>query len=68
MYESIYRTVAGVIAFLDANTVAAKIKRGLGIAISSKSGSRQVDSLLNVSFFITCKAKLLFATLISHTS
>lgn len=60
--------MAGVGAFLDANTVAAMIKRGLGIAISSKSGSRQADSLLNVSFFITCRVELLFAPLITHAS
>lgn len=60
--------MAGVDAFLDANTVAAMIKRGLSIAISSKSGSRQGDSLLSVSFFITCRVELLFATLISHAS
>lgn len=60
--------MACVNAFLDANTITAMIKRGLGILISLKSGSRQADSLLNVSFFITCKVKLLFATVISHAS
>lgn len=44
-----------VIECLDANTAAAVIKRELGLAISSKSGSRQAVLLLNVSFFITAK-------------
>lgn len=61
MYESTHRIMAGVNAFLDANSIAAMIKRHLGIIISSKSGSQQADSLLNVTCFIICKVKLLFA-------
>lgn len=40
VYESIHRIIAGVNECLNANTIEAVIKRGLGIVISSKSVSR----------------------------
>jgi hypothetical protein len=56
--------MTSVCAFLDANTTVAMIKRGLGIIISSKSGSRQTVSLLN--YYL--QVQILFATLITQAS
>ena len=43
--------MAGVSAFLNANTMVAMVRRGLGTVISSKPVSRKAVSLLHVSFF-----------------
>lgn len=71
VYESIHIIMAGINALLGANTIVAMIDIILVLSwyyLSSKSGSRQAVSLLNVSIFTICKVKLLLATFISHAS